>query len=41
MITNLWYVKNKNLFGLKKIYDQKQETHIMLNEQCQAMHDSA
>ena len=25
----------------KKIYDQKQKAHIMLNEQCKAMHDSA
>ena len=35
--------KHKNLFGLKKIYDQKKKkkTHIMLNKQCKAMHDSA
>ena len=26
--------KHKNLFGFKKCYDQKQKTHIMLNEQC-------
>ena len=32
--------KHKNLFGKKK-YDQKQKAHIMLNEQCKAMHDSA
>ena len=29
-----WNTKHNNLFGLKKIYDQKQKAHIMLNEQC-------
>ena len=33
--------KHKNLFGLKKFYDQKQKAHIMLNDQNKAMHDSA
>ena len=46
-MTNLDYksmicnTKHKNLFGFKKtIYDQKQKAHIMLNEQCNTMHDS-
>ena len=26
---------------LKKFYDKKQKAHIMLNEQCKAMYDSA
>ena len=34
--------RNKNLFWFKKKeFDQKQKAHIMLNEQCKAMHDSA
>ena len=46
-MTNLNYASmicntiQKNLFGLKKFYDQKQKAPIMLNEQCKAMHDSA
>ena len=36
----MWNTKYKNLFG-KKNYDKKQKAHIMLNEQCNAMHDSA
>ena len=28
-------------FKKKKIYDQKQKAHIMLNEQWKAMHDRA
>ena len=31
----------KNFFVLKKFYDQKQKAHIVLDEQCKAMHDSA
>ena len=43
LTTHPWYVvqNKKNLFGLKKFYDQKQKTQIMVNEQCKAMHDSA
>ena len=39
----MWNTKHKNLFGFfkKKIYDQKQKAHVMLDEQCKAMHDSA
>ena len=41
-IYDVQYKTNKNLFGFKKkFYDQKQKAHIMLNEQCKAMHDSA
>ena len=39
--SKIYNTKHKNLFGLKKFYDQKQKAHIMLNEQCKAMHDSA
>ena len=38
MICNTKY---KNLFGLKKNYNKKQKSHIMLNKQYKAMHDSA
>ena len=33
--------KHIKILLVKKIYDQKQIAHIMLNEQCKAMHDSA
>ena len=42
-IFTMCYAKEiKIFFGLKKkIFDQKQKAHIMLNEQCKARHDNA